>query len=118
MPTLRLHTDAPGMVCIGIAGATRRRVGCARTMRSRLLVAVLALSRWDGAAADSLAQRLEALRDCARVAAEGFRPIAEDRKLRFLGKVAKETGNCRGGKNTRAQGDALGGLANLLGHGR
>ncbi len=71
-------------------------------MRSRLLVAVLALTRWDGAAADSLAQRLEALRDCARVAADGFRPIAEDRMLRFLGKVAKETGNCRGGEKTLA----------------
>lgn len=69
-------------------------------MSFHLLVAVLALSRWDGGAADTIAERLEALLDCAKAATEGFRPIAEDRELRFLGKVAKETGNCRGGQKT------------------
>ncbi|MGH8657070.1 MAG: peroxidase family protein [Gammaproteobacteria bacterium] len=62
-------------------------------------IIAVALSGWEGiAAADTIAQTLEALRDCARIVNEGFRPIAEDRKLRFLGKVQKETANCRGGQ--------------------
>jgi hypothetical protein len=36
--------------------------------------------------------------DCAKVAREGFRPIAADRKHRFLGKVQEDTASCRGGE--------------------
>ncbi|MGH8469350.1 MAG: peroxidase family protein [Gammaproteobacteria bacterium] len=57
------------------------------------------LGAWAGAAAaDTLPQRLDALRDCAQVVREGFRPIAKERSERFLGKVQKETANCRGGQ--------------------
>src|SRR6266849_4608144 len=36
--------------------------------------------------------------DCAKVAHEGFRPIAADRAHRFLGKVQEDTASCRGGE--------------------
>jgi hypothetical protein len=36
--------------------------------------------------------------DCAKVAHEGFRPIAADREHRFLGKVQGDTASCRGGE--------------------
>ncbi len=63
------------------------------------VLAPLALSGYGGVAeADTFAQKMEALKDCAKVAREGFRPIAEDRRQRFLGKVQRETANCRGGQ--------------------
>ena len=38
------------------------------------------------------------LNDCRTLLKHGFRPIPEERNKRFLGKVSKETANCRGGK--------------------
>ena len=37
---------------------------------------------------------------CAKMAAGGFRPVAEDRTSRFLGKVGADTARCRGGDTT------------------
>ena len=60
---------------------------------------VVALSACRGAVvADTLPQRLDARKDCAKLVLEGFRPIAKQRTERFLGKVQKETANCRGGQ--------------------
>ena len=36
--------------------------------------------------------------DCMTYALEGFRPIADQRTDRFLGKVEKDTARCRGGR--------------------
>ena len=36
---------------------------------------------------------------CAKMAAAGFRRVAEDRTGRFLGKVDSDTARCRGGDN-------------------
>ena len=40
---------------------------------------------------------LAELQDCRKYLKAGFRKIPEERDKRFLGKVAKETANCRGG---------------------
>lgn len=37
--------------------------------------------------------------DCAKVASQGFRPIASDREHRFLAKVQEDTASCRGGED-------------------
>jgi hypothetical protein len=37
-------------------------------------------------------------RDCVTYVKRGFRPVAQDRAHRFLGKVRKETAGCRGGQ--------------------
>ncbi len=59
----------------------------------------VALSAWAGVVvADTLQERREARKDCIQVVREGFRPIAKERSGRFLGKVQKETANCRGGQ--------------------
>ena len=41
--------------------------------------------------------RLGELKDCKTFIMRGFREIPEERNKRFLGKVSKETANCRGG---------------------
>ncbi|MGV7229739.1 MAG: peroxidase family protein [Nitrospirales bacterium] len=40
----------------------------------------------------------ESLQACAKMAKAGFRPVADHRKDRFLGKVAESTARCRGGE--------------------
>ncbi|MGH8602332.1 MAG: peroxidase family protein, partial [Gammaproteobacteria bacterium] len=56
-------------------------------------------SAWAGAVvAETLPPEKDVARDCLRVVREGFRPIAKERSERFLGKVKKETANCRGGQ--------------------
>jgi hypothetical protein len=52
----------------------------------------------DLATADTTAQRIEAIKDCKRLAKGGLLPIAEERGKRFQGKVSKEAANCRGGQ--------------------
>ena len=44
-----------------------------------------------------LLAELRSMGNCLRLAAGGFRPIAETRGERFLGKVAETTASCRGG---------------------
>ncbi len=46
----------------------------------------------------ALVAELESMGDCLQLIAGGFRPIAESRERRFLGKVAKHTASCRGGE--------------------
>ncbi len=46
---------------------------------------------------DALKAELRSLKACAQLIKGGFRPIAEDRAQRFLGKVAPFTAECRGG---------------------
>ncbi|MEE9425692.1 MAG: peroxidase family protein [Methylococcales bacterium] len=41
--------------------------------------------------------RLNELKDCKIAAKRGFRKVPDERNKRFLGKVTKETANCRGG---------------------
>ncbi len=48
-------------------------------------------------AATQKRDRLAELRDCKTVVKRGFREVPEQRNKRFLGKVTKETANCRGG---------------------
>src|SRR5574341_137949 len=43
------------------------------------------------------ATQRESLEACLRVAERGFRPVAEERAQRFLGKVREDTARCRGG---------------------
>jgi hypothetical protein len=50
-----------------------------------------------------LRDEVRSLRACRQLAVEGFRPIAEDRKHRFLGKVKEFTALCRGGQKAVAQ---------------
>ena len=52
----------------------------------------------DSATADTTTQRLEAIKDCDRLAKRGLLSIAEERGKRFQGKVSKEAANCRGGQ--------------------
>jgi hypothetical protein len=42
-------------------------------------------------------EELLALRACAKAVAQGFRPVASTRELRFLGKVSDDNALCRGG---------------------
>lgn len=51
--------------------------------------------------------RLSAKASCAKMAARGLRPLANDQSERFLGKVAEDTANCRGGKNAVAHRDSV-----------
>ena len=44
-----------------------------------------------------LEQRKQDLAACRELLKEGFRPIADDRSQRFLGKVQEATARCRGG---------------------
>ena len=44
------------------------------------------------------ASKPEDLVACAKLAWKGFRPVAEERTERFLGKVQEETARCRGGE--------------------
>lgn len=66
-------------------------------MTKPALFRLLVLSFWlgDAACAASSPAEVEA---CAKMAAQGFRPIAENRTDRFLGKVKKDTALCRGGE--------------------
>jgi hypothetical protein len=59
--------------------------------------ALLALSFWVGGAACAASSPAE-LRACADLVKQGFRPIAEDRADRFLGKVTNDAALCRGGE--------------------
>ena len=63
-------------------------------MRKGFFLGLLVLSFSGPAYTASSPAELEA---CAKLVAQGFRPIAEDRADRFLGKVAKDTALCRGG---------------------
>lgn len=52
-------------------------------------------------------ERISADKACAEVAARGLRPIAEQQTERFLGKVAADTAECRGGKRAVAGRDSV-----------
>ncbi len=52
-------------------------------------------------------ERISSDRACARVAAEGLRPIAGKQTERFLGKVQEDTANCRGGEKAVARRDSV-----------
>ncbi len=67
-------------------------------LRAISILAVFFSNVIGAAFADTSGSGISALRDCAKVAARGFRPIAESRDERFLGKVSKETAHCRGGE--------------------
>jgi len=49
------------------------------------------------AVSPNLREEVRSLRACRQLATEGLRPIADDRRHRFLGKVKLETALCRGG---------------------
>jgi Animal haem peroxidase len=51
-------------------------------------------------------ERLSADKACARVVAQGLRPIADKQTDRFLGKVQEDTANCRGGEKAVARRDS------------
>src|SRR4051812_40669399 len=54
------------------------------------------------AVSPDLRDEVRSLRACRQLATDGFRPIAEDRKHRFLGKVKEFTAICRGGTHALA----------------
>src|SRR3569833_4410533 len=54
------------------------------------------------AAAPRVREEIRSLYACRQLAAAGFRPIADDRKHRFLGKVQEYSALCRGGDKALA----------------
>src|SRR4051812_11103855 len=54
------------------------------------------------AASPSVREEIRSLNACRQLASVGFRPIAEDRKHRFLGKVQEYSALCRGGDKALA----------------
>src|SRR5689334_2188872 len=54
------------------------------------------------AVSPSIREEVSSIRACRQLAKEGFRPIADDRKHRFLGKVKEFTALCRGGEGALA----------------
>lgn len=54
------------------------------------------------AVSPSLREEVRSLRACRQMTTAGFRPIADDRKHRFLGKVQETTALCRGGDSALA----------------
>jgi len=69
-------------------------------MRRPICACVLSLAFLLGACAGTT-ERVDPQGDltCAKMAAAGFRRVAEDRTGRFLGKVEPDTARCRGGDN-------------------
>ncbi|MDD1631435.1 MAG: oxygenase [Methylococcaceae bacterium] len=55
----------------------------------------------------STLERISADKACAKVAAKGLRPIAKQQSERFLGKVAEDTANCRGGEKAVSRRDSV-----------
>ncbi len=69
-----------------------------RKSNAHLAVTAILLSAFScGTNADTLWEQTIALKDCLLLLNAGFRPLAEERNKRFLGKVNSETANCRGG---------------------
>jgi len=66
-------------------------------MRKDAPFGLLVLSFWFGGPAWAASSPAE-LEACAKLVERGFRPIAEDRADRFLGKVTKDAALCRGGE--------------------
>jgi len=68
-------------------------------MKKKLLYASLVIVLLGGGAGCGLVHWLhpDDLESCARLALSGLRPVAEERKDRFLGKVQEDTAKCRGG---------------------
>jgi len=66
-------------------------------MRKDAPFGLLVLSFWFGGPACAASSPAE-LEACAKLVERGFRPIAEDRADRFLGKVTKDAALCRGGE--------------------
>src|SRR5215469_14347533 len=65
-----------------------------RAIESLLLGALLTLG--------GCATQHDTVESCLELADRGFRPIAEDRSGRFLGKVREDTARCRGGERAVA----------------
>src|SRR5689334_22740795 len=53
-------------------------------------------------ASPSVREEIRSLNACRQLGSAGFRPIAENRKQRFLGKVQEYTALCRGGNKALA----------------
>ena len=66
-------------------------------MNMRCVLMLCVLSLWCAAPGYTASSSAE-LEACANMVKGGFRPIAEDRADRFLGKVQKDTALCRGGE--------------------
>lgn len=58
------------------------------------------------ACSTTVKERLSSNKACARVVAQGLRPIADKQTDRFLGKVQEDTANCRGGEKAVARRDS------------
>lgn len=56
---------------------------------------------------DLLVEKLSSDKACAKMAAKGLRPIAGQQTERFLGKVAVDTANCRGGEKAVSRRDSV-----------
>jgi hypothetical protein len=69
---------------------------------TRTLVTVAVVVVPITAAAIAVAPDLSSIRACRQLASDGLRPIAENRKDRFLGKVKEYTAICRGGEGALA----------------
>ncbi|MDD1613412.1 MAG: oxygenase, partial [Methylococcaceae bacterium] len=55
----------------------------------------------------SILERISADKACVKMKEKGFRPIAEQQSERFLGKVAEDTANCRGGEKAVSRRDSV-----------
>jgi len=63
-------------------------------MRLRIPLLVLTLT---AVLTGCLSTKPEDLVACSVMTVEGLRPVAAERSVRFLGKVAEDTARCRGG---------------------
>jgi len=70
----------------------------ARNEAARIFVAVAAAALMSACASIETQSSASDLLACARMAADGARPIATKRTERFLGKVGADTARCRGGE--------------------
>src|SRR6478672_7983740 len=70
----------------------------ARNEAARIFVAVAAAALMSACASIETQSPASDLLACARMAADGARPIATKRTERFLGKVGADTARCRGGE--------------------
>ena len=70
----------------------------ARNEAARIFVAVAAAALMSACASIETQSSASDLLACARMVADGARPIATKRTERFLGKVGPDTARCRGGE--------------------
>lgn len=76
--------------------------------RNLLFVPVaLSFTAWTPTSPKGILERISSDKACIKVAEKGLRPLAKQQTERFLGKVDKDTANCRGGDKAMKNRDSV-----------